>query len=218
MAPLRSRAFAEPFDMTRTARDRYTAHGVRLLGMTHPRIRALKRDHAPSVHGHRPWTSSFLMMDYLERHPMPKGARVMEIGCGWGPVSIFCAKRFAARVTGVDIDRDVFPYLRALAAENDVRIRTVRSPFERLTVRHLGRQDVIVGSDICFWDELVDPLFNLIRRAGRGGAHRFVLADPGRSPFRTLTERCEAAFAAQVWEWDTGRPEKVEGEILDIVF
>ena len=204
--------------MSRTARERYTAHGVRLLGMTHPRIRALKRDHTPSVHGHKPWTSSFLMMDYLERFPIGKRARVMEIGCGWGPVSVFCAKRFDARVTGVDIDRDVFPYLRALAAENEVRIRTVRSPFERLTTRRLGRQDVIVGSDICFWDELVDPLFNLIRRASRGGAKRFVLADPGRSPFRALTERCEASFATQVWEWNTGRPEKFEGEILDIVF
>jgi predicted nicotinamide N-methyase len=201
-----------------TARESYTTHGVRLLGMSHPRIRELKRDHSPSVHGHKPWTSSFLVMDYLERYRIKRGARVMEIGCGWGPVSVFCAKRFGARVTGVDIDRDVFPYLRALAKENGVSVRTVRSPFERLTTRRLARQDLIVGSDICFWDELVDPLFNLIRRAKRGGAKRFVLADPGRSPFHELTERCEAAFATQVWEWNTGRPEAIEGEILDIVF
>jgi predicted nicotinamide N-methyase len=204
--------------MQHKRRDRYTAHGVTVLDMGHPRIRALKRNHAPSMHGHKPWTSSFVTMDFLERHPIPERTRVMEIGCGWGPVSVFCAKRFGARVTAVDIDSDVFPYLHEFAAANGVRVATRRSSFQRLTARRLGRQHLIVGSDICFWDELVDPLFNLIKRAARGGAKRVVIADPGRSPFRTLVSRCEEAFPAQVWDWYTRRPELIEGEILDIVF
>lgn len=200
--------------------DQYRAHGVQLLGMGHPRIRALKRRHTPSVHGHKPWTSSFLVMDYLTRQPIPPGARVMEIGCGWGPVSVFCAKRFGARVTGVDVDADVFPFLDVLAAANRVKVASLRSRFERLTQRRLGREHLIVGSDVCFWDEMTAPLFNLIRRAERGGAKRVLIADPGRSPFRQLVARCEQRYGTRVqfWDWHTRRPTLVEGEILDIAF
>jgi len=196
--------------------DLYRAHGIELLGMKHPRIQALKRRHAPSVHGHKPWTSSFLVMDFLAHRRIPQHARVMEIGCGWGPVAVFCAKRFAARVTGVDIDPAVFPFLEALAAVNDVEVATETARFERLTTARLGREHLIVGSDICFWDELADPLYNLVRRAQRGGARRVIIADPGRAPFHALVERCRTRFATEVFDWHTGRPTSIDGEILDI--
>ena len=123
-------------------------------------------------------------------------------------------------MTGVDIDSDVFPYLEALATANGVEVSHHRSRFERLTTRRLGRQHLIVGSDVCFWDEMSTPLFNLIRRAERGGATRVVIADPGRAPFRALVSRCEERWGAsesarvKVWDWHTLRPDLVQGEVL----
>ena len=87
----------------------YQAYGIYLLESKHRLIRRLKKAYQPSVHGHKTWKASFLLMDYLQHHPLAKKSRVMEIGCGWGPGSIYCAKRFKARVTAVDIDREVFP-------------------------------------------------------------------------------------------------------------
>ena len=80
------------------------AYGIYLLQSQHRLVRSLKRLYEPSVHGHKAWQSSFVLMDYLLHKPFRRGSRVMEIGCGWGPASIFCAKQLNARATGVDID------------------------------------------------------------------------------------------------------------------
>ncbi|MCP4039023.1 MAG: methyltransferase, partial [bacterium] len=97
--------------MTRT-RDSRTAFGLKILNSNHPGIRRLKREgHWPEIHGHKFWNSSFLIMNELKREPLPRGSRVMEIGCGWGLLGIYCAKQFGARVTGVDADKNVFPFL-----------------------------------------------------------------------------------------------------------
>ena len=90
------------------------AHVLRheVLNANHIEVRHLKLEgHAPEIHGHKFWNSSFLMMKYLKKHPLKPGTRVLEIGCGWGLPGIFCAKEFNARVTGSDLDANVFPYL-----------------------------------------------------------------------------------------------------------
>ena len=99
------------------------AYGVYLLGHKHQLIKALKSRHQPSIHGHRSWDSAFLMMDYLVHNPLNDGSTVMELGCGWGAVATFCAKKFSATVTGVDLDAQVFPYLEVLAEINGVELR-----------------------------------------------------------------------------------------------
>ena len=157
----------------------YQAYGVYLLKSRHRLIRRLKKRYRPSVHGHRTWNSSFLLMDYLAAKPIPKGAKVLEIGCGWGAAAVFCASRFKAKVTGLDIDHDVFPFLDVLAELNGVQVDTLGQKFENLTGKQLGAYHTIVGSDICFWDSMVKPLHRLVARAFRGGTRRFVITDPG---------------------------------------
>ena len=154
------------------------AYGVYLLGHKHPLIKALKSRHQPSIHGHRSWDSAYLMMDYLVHNPIAAPCSVMELGCGWGAVATFCAKKFDAAVTGVDLDAQVFPYLGVLAEINGVVIETRCSDFTHLKGADLGRNKVIVGSDICFWDSLVGPLVRLVARAMKAGTEKIIIADP----------------------------------------
>ena len=132
----------------------YSAYGVYLLQGQHPLVRRLKRIYEPSVHGHKMWNSSFLVMDYLQHYPPSPSAKVIEIGCGWGPASVFCAKEFQADVTGVDTDRDVFPFLDVIAALNDVQVRPLRKRFEDLTTAQLGTQELLIGADTVSYTHL----------------------------------------------------------------
>ena len=77
-------------------------------------IKRLKENGYPSIHGHKVWKSSFLIMDYLDRHPIKQGSRVIELGAGWGLLSIYLNRTFDARVTAVDADRNVFPFLELM--------------------------------------------------------------------------------------------------------
>ena len=194
----------------------YRAYGIYLLKSQHRVVRHLKKRYQPSVHGNRTWNSSFLLMDYLAARPIRKGARVLEIGCGWGAAAVFCASRFEARVTGLDIDRDVFPFLEAIADLNDVEIDTLARKFENLSSRQLGGFHTILGSDICFWDSMVRPLYNLVSRAFRGGARRCVLSDPGRPTFYEFVDLCAKRYRVRLSEWYSVEPNRFEGEVVEI--
>ena len=122
-------------------------------------------------------------MDHLQRRGLPAGTRVMEIGCGWGLLGIYCAKKYGARVISVDVDPEVFPFLRLHAKVNEVEISTMKKGFDGLRTNHLQQIDVLIGADICFWDTMVRPLKNLILRALRAGVQQVLISDPGRSPF-----------------------------------
>ena len=49
------------------------AYGVYLLQSQHRLVRSLKRLYEPSVHGHKAWHSSFILMDYLLHRPFRRG-------------------------------------------------------------------------------------------------------------------------------------------------
>ena len=117
-------------------------------------------------------------MDYLTHQGLPEGSRVMEVGCGWGLAGIYCAKNFGARVTGIDADDNVFPYLDLHAEINGVEVKTKKARFEELKKKTLAKQDLIIGGDICFWDEMIDPLYDLVKKARKAGVAQIILADP----------------------------------------
>ncbi len=170
----------------------------------------------PEIHGHKIWYSSFFVMDYLETNPPKKKANIMEVGCGWGLLSIYCAKNFQAHLTGVDADKNVFPFLKLHAKANGVRIKKNNSRFENLRPNTLAKQDLIVGADICFWKELVDPLYKMINKAIKSGVPRIIIADPGRSPFLKLAKRCIKKFSAELIDVEISKPNKRDGYLLII--
>jgi predicted nicotinamide N-methyase len=200
----------------KNARNQIRAYGVRVLLSNHPRIRKLKRHHTPSVHGNMHWNSSWLLMDYFNRRGLAEGTRVTEVGCGWGLAGIYCARNHGAIVTGLDIDSEVFPYLDLHSDINEVEIATVDKSFTQLTKRQLKDVDVLIGSDICFWDSIVDPLKRLVRKALRAGVQLVLIADPGRPPFEELAGYFADRSGAEVLERTVQRPRRIRGRILRI--
>ena len=195
-----------------------STRGLILLKNSHPEVRRLKRAEVePSIHGNKIWNSSFLVMDYLNRHRPPKKARFMDVGCGWGQLGIYAAKRLEQKVIAVDADKDVFPYLELHAQINKEKIRTLQRRFEKLKGDDFKGIHTVAGADICFWDELTPVLFNMIKRARKAGVKRIIIADPGRDPFYELVEKCEKkGFDMDVVERRTSTPRKCSADLLVI--
>jgi predicted nicotinamide N-methyase len=193
------------------------AFGLTILHSGHPQVRRLQ-DEAPrpSLYGQKVWRASFLLMDYLQQHGINQGARVLELGCGWGLVGIYCAKTFKAQVTGLDADAAVFPYLHLHAQLNGVHIQTRQLAFAHIPPADLAAFDVLVGTDICFWDELVDPLYNLVRHGIKAGVKEILVADPGRPPFDEFCACCKKECGAEVIDWEVRRPFSISGHILRV--
>lgn len=193
------------------------AFGVTLLTSQHKDIRRLKRQLPPaSIHGNKFWGSSFLLMDYLQKKPPKKGCRVLELGCGWGLAGIFCAKQFKANVTGLDADDAVFPYLHLHAQHNQVTVDTLEQRFEQLTEQQLSEYDLIIGADICFWDELADSIYGVVKRAINAGVKTIAIADPERPPFFDLALRCIENFCAELEDHAVDTPRRATGCVLAI--
>lgn len=193
------------------------AYGISILSKKSKLVKELNKYHEPSVHGDKNWLSSFVIADYLLHNPvLKKRSKVLELGCGWGPASVFCARHANCKVTGLDIDKDVFPYLEAQADINGVEIATQRGKFEKLNGKYLGNFDVLIGADICFWDELHETLYKLIKRAVKNGVKDIIIADPGRSPFLELVDRCEKILDTEYLGWYCTEPERFDGYLMHI--
>lgn len=193
-----------------------TCHGVRFYQSRHTRIRQLKRLHSPLEFGHRVWSSCWLLMDYLKTLRAPPGLKVMEVGCGWGLAGIFCAKNLQASVTCVDADPEVFPFLQLHAELNQVQIATLSKRYEDLTSQDLDGVELLIGADICFWDEMPGQLIPLIDQALASRVPLILIADPGRSSFAKLTEYCEAKYGASAFTLSVRKPILFSGRILKI--
>lgn len=190
--------------------------GVTVLKNNHRDIRRLRRESGyPTHHGNKVWNASLILMDYLGEFPLESPLRVLEVGCGWGVAGIYCAKRFGCEVTGLDIDAGVAPFMHHHANLNGVQVEVVCGSYQRVTGAFLAGFDLLIGADICFWDELSAPLFNLVRRAHKAGV-RCVLTDPGRPPFTQMAERCCAKLGAELESWAVPEPYNCSGYVLDV--
>jgi predicted nicotinamide N-methyase len=191
-------------------------YGIETLRSNHKMIRDLKRLHTPSYHGFRLWPSSWLMMDFIKFKGLIKGSRVLDAGCGWGLTGIYCAKNYDSIVTGFDIDSEVFPYLHMHADINGVNIVTLNQGFDEFTHEQLKHFDILIGTDICFWDSMVDSLKELILRSLDSGVRMVIIADPGRSPFEELGRYFIEKGNGEVRNWTIYHPYLIQGRILSI--
>jgi hypothetical protein len=97
-----------------------------------------------------------------------------------------------------------------------VKLTNKCSDFIRLTGPLLGQHQVIIGSDICFWDNLVKPLKLLVNRAFKNGTKRIVITDPGRPPFYELCDQLSKSHRVSLQEWYAIEPDRVVGEVVEI--
>lgn len=190
---------------------------IKALRSSHPGVRRLKRmQNGHSAHGNKVWRSSFVLIDYLSTWEIPDHSRVLDIGCGWGLTGIYLAKKYNAQVCALDIDSSVEPFLRLQAKINDCEIDFAARSFESLRKGELSTYHTLMGTDICFWDELTTPLFNLIKLACSAGTQQILIADPGRPPFWDLAERCVDKLGAEIITRKIHQPWKTEKFILAI--
>ncbi|MGI9288628.1 MAG: class I SAM-dependent methyltransferase [Pseudomonadales bacterium] len=203
---------------TSSHRDKHLndAYGVYTLKKKHKLVKRLRKRSEPIIHGTKVWDSSYLVMDYLEKNPLAPRSRVMDLGCGWGSLSIYCAVRHQANVTAVDADENVFPYLNVQAALNDVTLKTKCNKFHKVSRKSLAKQDVVVGSDICFWDNMVTSLYKAIKKSLASGVRQVIIADPGRETFLKLAKKCEKKLDAELVEYKTSYPAAIDGYLLII--
>jgi predicted nicotinamide N-methyase len=189
---------------------------IQRMRASHPAMRRLRRQgHVASIHGNKNWPSADLLMDFLQKHPLPKRSRVVDAGCGWGLGGIFCARRFKSSVLAVDADEAVFPYLQAHAALNAVAIECHHGDFSSVRRNKLAGVDALIGTDICFWDEMIKPLHALIERALNNGAKRIAIVDPGRAPFFKLAEKCLTRHdKAKLLDWESAEYPQISGAVL----
>lgn len=191
--------------------------GLKVYPKSHDKIKKLqKRAGSPEIHGDKVWHSSYFIMDWLDANPPAPKSRILEIGCGWGVLGMYCAKNYQARVTATDADANVFPFMELHAKANDIEIKTKVSRYEDLKPALLAKQDLIVGGDICFWDELVEPLHQLIKNALDQGVPRIIIADPGRSPFMKLARRCRKLYKGSIRSVSITSPRSDSGYLLII--
>jgi predicted nicotinamide N-methyase len=196
-------------------RTAYRFRGVTMPTSSHPLIRQIRRQGVnPAIHGNKLWKASRLLIDYLNKNRPAHSARVLDVGCGWGISGIWAAKTLGSKVTSMDADPNVFPFLEASASLNGVTTTSLVSRFEKLTTRQLAEFDMLIAADICFWDELVDPVFNLVNRAVKAGVKHIVIADPERPTFLDMASRCAQRHGAEVLEWQTNSPIRARGALL----
>jgi ribosomal protein L11 methyltransferase len=95
---------------------------------------------------------------------LPRGARVLDYGCGSGILAIAAAKLGAAAVTGVDIDAQAIAASRANAEANGVAVRFC-APDE---IGEANPFDVVIANILADPLEMLAPL--LAARVNAGGS------------------------------------------------
>lgn len=195
--------------------DFYYVNDLIILKKKHHLIKHIvERLPAPEIHGTKVWGSSFMIMDYLCGLEPEPGSEILEVGCGWGLLAIYCAKHFRAHVTAADADPHVFPFLDTHCLLNDVQVESLVTRYEELKIKDLRGFDLVLGGDICFWDELVDPLYTMVKKAVKAKVGKIIIADPGRPPFMELARRCKEDFGGEILDWAISKPRKVSGNLL----
>ena len=199
-------------------KDEIISHGVRLLLPNHKDIRKLRKEPSPTEHGHKVWPTTWMLIDYLKNNKVVEGKRVLDMACGWGLPGIFCAKVCGSKVTWVDGDEKVYPFLKSLADKNSVEPNFIHMDFNRVGQNLLKDIDIVIASDVCFCDTLIDPIRRFSNRAKKAKVQEIYISDPGRWPFEDLAELFIKKKCAELLDWEVTKPVKSHGKILKLCF
>ncbi len=174
--------------------------GIKYYAASHPRVRKYYRQgNRPREFGSKVWATTLVVLERLSQEEKNfSNLKVLEIGCGWGLLGIFLAKKFSCRVTASDLDKNVLPLVEMQAKINNVHIETKVSSFNELSTRYLTNFDLVIGSEICYSDEVAEDLRKLIERCLAAKVGKIILADPGRPDFKELMLKLTTSYKVQV--------------------
>lgn len=163
----------------------------------------------------------------VEHAALADGQDILELGCGWGSLSLYMAARFPnARITSVSNSRPQGEHIRARAAERGLPNLTVLTA-DMNAYRPDGRFDRVVSVEMfehmANWRELLGRIRGWIRPEGRLFLHvfsherypyRFDTADKsnwiaqyfftgGIMPSHTMIHQFADLFEVEAdWRWD----------------
>ena len=141
-----------------------------------------------------PWPSGRALAAAIAAEPPPRGARVLELGCGLALPSI-AAGRAGARVLATDGASDAVVFAAHSLALNEVDGEAAVVDWaehgEALAAR--GPWDLVLAADVLYLRANVEVALRLFGRLlGPGGEIR--LADPGRAGTRDFLAAARATF------------------------
>ena len=155
--------------------------------------RLKKINQRPTEFGHKIWDSTFRLIDFFEKSKFNfNNQAVIEVGCGWGILGIYLSKQFSCNVLCTDIDENVLPITQAHAELNLTSIKTKAQSFKGISDEQLQATDIIVGTEVCYSEDIAHELYNLINRAYKAKVKNIFITDPGRPDF--LEKFCHANF------------------------
>ena len=62
----------------------------------------------------------------------------------------------------------------------------------------------MIAADICFWEELIDPVTRMIECAIESGTKRIMISDPRRAPFFSVADTILSEYGGELVEWRVG--------------
>jgi len=96
---------------------------------------------------------------------IPSGARILDLGCGYGRISIELA-RMGYRVVGLDFSDDLLEIARQLARDQGVRVDFVQGDMRQLDYRHQFNAVVSWGTSFGFFsDKENEQVLQLVSQA-----------------------------------------------------
>jgi len=142
------------------------------------------------------WQSEELLSELMLTQEID-GLRILEVGCGTALASIVLQRR-GADITASDFNPDAQAYLTANTELNELApIRCVCSNWNETDV-HLGRFDLIIGSDLLYDHHNVAPLVTFLETHANPRC-TIVIVDPRRGLTGPFIRRVEGlGFSAQV--------------------
>jgi predicted nicotinamide N-methyase len=141
-----------------------------------------------------PWPSGAVLAGALAEDPPPKGARVLELGCGLALPSIVAA-RAGADVLATDGSEDAVAFAAHSMALNELEAEVAQVDWaqqgDALAAR--GPWDVVLAADVLYLKGNVDLALDLVPRlVAPGGEVR--IADPRRAGTRDFLAAARARF------------------------
>lgn len=174
--------------------------GIKYYTASHPQIKKHYREgKRPLEFGNKVWATTLVLLNRINKQERKfQDLKVLEIGCGWGLLGIYLAKKYSCKVTASDFDENVIPLVKIQAEANNVAIETKVASISELTIEYLRKFDLVIGSEVCYSDEVAKDLTRLIERSMVAGVKKLILADPGRPDFKEFMKNSIELYQAEV--------------------